>query len=713
MAGLFTLVFALGGWRAGLSRLSDNSFFWHLQTGNWILDNGIPHRDPYSFTAEGSRWVAQSWLAEAIYGVLDRAAGPFGIRLLVGVTGALVAALTFRLVLRVCRDHLIAAVLTLAAVGASFTLWSERPLFLALLAFVGLLWIVEVPDGPLGRRAVVAVPAVIWLWVNVHGTYTLGFVYLGLHLAGRWLEGAPPWRDRERTLAQAAGIALAATLVNPYGPGLLLFPFKLLGRGEILRQVTEWRTPDLGTVQGLMLAVWTAVFAGCLLAGRHRPLRRDLVVTVPFLLLAFWAMRNIALAPLVGVAAAARAVAPRTPRPDERTALNRVVALGLLFLAAVWGAQAGRQPHFDLDRYPVAALRFAADNGLLGKRLMTTDQWAGYVILEYWPEQRVFADDRFDMYPVEVLRDLFRFSDADPSWPDILDRRQIDVVVWPRHAPVVGLLAADGRWERRYDDELAVVYARRPPPAPPAQAPPFSAPSAPGPSDLQAIVDRFVAEQSVPFSVVVEDFTTGARAAHLAGREVLSASLYKLFVAAELLQRIDAGILDRDALSGDGTGRTVGQCIRDMIVVSDNKCGVWGLRAVGSGALDRSLRQQGFSGTSLGSPQRTTAADVARFLTRTRDGKGRSAELYELLRAQQVNDRLSAGLPPGTPLAHKTGDRQHWAHDAGIVTIAGRDLLVVALSGPWPAPCCDADRPGPSEAEAFGAIAELARRIVS
>ncbi|MGH9012271.1 MAG: hypothetical protein ACRDYF_20870, partial [Acidimicrobiia bacterium] len=437
MAGLFTLVFALGGWRAGLSRLSDNSFFWHLQTGNWILDHGIPHRDPYSFTAEGSRWVAQSWLAEAIYGGLDRTVGPFGIRLLVAVTGALVAALTFRLVLRLCHDHLIAAVLTLAAIGASFTLWSERPLFLALLAFVGLLWIVEVPDGPLGRRALVAVPALIWLWANVHGTYTLGFVYLGLHLVGRWLEGAPPWRGRERTLAQAAGIALAAILVNPYGPGLLLFPGRLLGRGEILRQVTEWRSPDLDTVQGLMLAVWTAVFVGCLLAGRHRPLRRDLVVSVPFLLLAVWAMRNIAVAPLVGVAAVARAVAPQTPRPDEGTPLNRVVALALLALAVGWGVQAGRESHFDLDRYPVAALRFAGDHGLLGQRLMTTDQWAGYVILEYWPEQRVFADDRFDMYPVGVLRDLFRFSDADPSWPEILDRQRIDVVVWPRQAPIV------------------------------------------------------------------------------------------------------------------------------------------------------------------------------------------------------------------------------------------------------------------------------------
>jgi beta-lactamase class A len=208
----------------------------------------------------------------------------------------------------------------------------------------------------------------------------------------------------------------------------------------------------------------------------------------------------------------------------------------------------------------------------------------------------------------------------------------------------------------------------------------------------------------------------------LADRKVLSASLYKLFVARELQRRVYAGTLDRAgpaAPAADGTGRTVGECIRDMIVGSDNPCGTWGLGQVGSGRLDATLARDGFPGTSLASPQQTTAADVARFFERARDGTllgpGREAatgELYGLLRAQQVNDRLPAGLPPGTPIAHKTGDRIHWAHDAGIISGPGEVLLVV-LSGPWPAPCCDADHPGPGEDRAFGAIAELARRVWS
>jgi beta-lactamase class A len=728
MAGLFTLVFALGGWRAGLSRLSDNSFFWHLRTGRRILDHGIPHADPYSFTAAGRRWVAQSWLAETLYGVLDRAVGAFGIRLLTALTGAAVAAVTYRLVHRLSRDRLAAVGLTLAAIGASFTLWSARPLFLGILAFLGLLWIVEVPDSWLGRRAIWTIPVLVWLWANVHGTFSLGLVYLGLHLAGRWLEGAPFWAGRERVLASAAVIAVAVAAVNPYGPGLLLFPVELLSRGDILKRVTEWRSPDFRTIQGLMFGGWLAVFVACLALGRNRPSRRDVVVTVPFLLLAFWAQRNIALSPLVGVAAAARCVARDAPRPAADSPLNRIVAVALLGLGLVWTAQAAGEPNFDDSIYPVAAMRWVADNGLLGQRLMTDDAWGGYLILKYWPEQKVFVDDRYDMYPRSVLEDFLHFSDADGRWSEILDRNRIDLVVWPANAPIVRLMEASPGWTEVHRDKRAVVLVRHaapptavPPPAPeppkgtPAPDPPKGT-SAPAPG-LGKVVDRFVAEQPVPFSVVIRRLPAGAAVTHLADRQVLSASLYKLFVAAELLRETHDGRLSPQAPTDDGSGRTAGECIRDMIVVSDNDCGVWGLRRVGYGKLDATLARQGFPGTSLASPQRTTAADVAGFFERARDGtllgaggEAATAELYGLLRAQQVNDRLPIGLPPGTAIAHKTGDRLHWAHDAGIVTAPGSDLLLVVLSGPWPAPCCDADHPGPAEARAFGSIAELARR---
>jgi len=222
----------------------------------------------------------------------------------------------------------------------------------------------------------------------------------------------------------------------------------------------------------------------------------------------------------------------------------------------------------------------------------------------------------------------------------------------------------------------------------------------------------------VPFSVVAVDLVTGERATRLSDRQVRSASLYKLFVARELLRRIDAGELSREAPANDGEGRTVGACLEAMIVVSDNPCGVAGLDIVGRGAQDAGLHDDGFISTSLASPQRTSADDVALFLTQARDGtllgaggKDVSAELYGLLQRQQVNDRMPLGLPPGTPIAHKTGDIRQWAHDAGIITTPSGDVLLTILSGPWASPCCDADHPGPAEAKAFGAIADLASAV--
>jgi beta-lactamase class A len=286
---------------------------------------------------------------------------------------------------------------------------------------------------------------------------------------------------------------------------------------------------------------------------------------------------------------------------------------------------------------------------------------------------------------------------------------------------VLGLLVAgctSGSADPAPTTTTGQVTAPSPSAAPSTEPPTTTAAPADERTELQRVVDGAVAGRPVPFSVVVEDLTTGVRADHDAGREVWSASLYKLFVAREVLRRFGAGELRRDAQAGDGRGRTWEQCLHDMIVVSDDPCGVAGLRLVGHGALDARLAADGYRSTHLDNPQRTSAQDVTRFLLATRDrtllgpgGEELTAELWDLLRAQQVDDRLPVGLPPGTPIAHKTGDRTGWAHDAGVVTAPRGDYLVVVLTGPWAAPCCHEETLGPADRAAFGAIADVSARV--
>jgi hypothetical protein len=411
--------------------------------------------------AKGTPWVVQSWLAEVTYGSLDRLAGPFAIRVFCGLVGVGISVLAFRLALRVSHDRVRAALITIAALAPLYTLWSERPLLIGVLFFMLVLWTVEVPDGLLGRRELLALPVIFWLWANVHGTFALGFAYLGLHLLGRWLEGHRPWEGRERRLVLGGVFAFLVCFVNPYGVSLVTFPVDLMRRGDALRDVIEWMSPNFHSVRGLAFALWVVVFVVVVARARRRVTIRDLVVTIPFLVLGFWALRNIALAPLVGLPVVARAVAAKRPPEDARLRLGWAFVAVFALVAMAMGFRAAGQPDFALEAYPVKAMNAVERQGLLGRRVLTDDADAGYTILRYGTDQPVFMDDRFDMYPLSVIRDFTTVSAGTAGWDDVLRDHDVEVVVWERGRTLTELLTQSDRWKVTYRDPDYLTFVRR------------------------------------------------------------------------------------------------------------------------------------------------------------------------------------------------------------------------------------------------------------
>lgn len=456
-ATLLGLILALIVWLLELRPLIDNSFLIHLETGHWILDHrSVPTGDVFSFSAPGVPWVVQSWLASVAYAVIDQTVGPFGIQVLRAATCALITFLVFQLALRLVGDRTRATLLAFAATAMSITVWAERPLLQGVLAMVVLIWVVEVPGSFVGRHPLAVVPPLMWLWANFHGSFSLGFAYLVLHVGGRWLDGARPTEGRERTLLGATGVALLVCVVNPLGVKLLTFPVELLSRGDTLSHIREWRSPDFHSVMGLLFALWIVAFVVGIARGRERCSRRDLLVSVVFLLLALWALRNLVVAPLVALPVVARACAVTERRPDRRPLLNLVVLALFFVLGATGLAQAAGAKHFDFSGYPVEAMEAVDKEGLLGRRLLTTDAWAAYVIHEYGPRQPVFLDDRYDMYPTALSDDYFDLADGKANWQQILDRHDIEVIVWDEEQPLAALLDLDtARWTRvhRHTDE--------------------------------------------------------------------------------------------------------------------------------------------------------------------------------------------------------------------------------------------------------------------
>ncbi len=154
---------------------------------------------------------------------------------------------------------------------------------------------------------------------------------------------------------------------------------------------------------------------------------------------------------------------------------------------------------------------------------------------------------------------------------------------------------------------------------------------------------------------------------------------------------------DADVYKAVGKTLTLRQLCEAMITVSSNfatnllieKLGVENIRRtvtrLGAGGMqvlrgveDQKAFDKGLSNT-------TTARGLLVLLTKIASGQAVSsradAEMAEILKRQKFNDAIPAGLPPNTPVGHKTGSITKIHHDAAIVYGPRPYVLVVLVRG--------------------------------
>jgi hypothetical protein len=442
--------FVLWGLLIGISPLHDNSFLTHLATGRIIVDRGaIPRADPYSFTAPGHAWVVQSWLASLLYGLADSLGGLEAVRMLNALLVAGLAALVWHLTraASLVPRVLIAALVVSVGVGV----WVERPLLFGLLG-IGL--VIALAEGHGDPRW--AIP-VMWMWVNTHGSFPLGFVAVGLMALGARLDGDRPVRELKVLGWMAVGTALGA--VNPLGPRLLLFPLELLHKSHQFRAIEDWQPLRLDHTWAVLFLLQVVVAA--LLVVRLRSWRAVLPL-VAFTVLALMSSRNAAPASIVlipGMAAGAVGLGTVDGLRRSRAALGVIavcVVAGCIFAVAALTGPATR-----LDAYPEDAVTWIDEQGLLADHLVAPDYVGNYLEARYGPRHQVFIDDRVDMYPAAVVDDSLALVHADDDWSAVLDRYRAGAVLWRRDKPLAAKLKASDGWRIAYQDEDWFVFLRK------------------------------------------------------------------------------------------------------------------------------------------------------------------------------------------------------------------------------------------------------------
>jgi hypothetical protein len=433
-----------------------------VRAGTEMMDSGHVLRTDILMTwTLGRPWLNQQWGAELLFGAVYRVGGWLGL----AACRALLVGAIFTFVLLACRragaTRRTAALLVLGTgVLVSMGL-ALRAQLLGMLCFSILLWLLA-GRASHGRRTWWAVPLEV-LWVNVHGSFFLGPLLLGL----TWL------RDRARRDADADRMlvltfaVLGATLVNPFGPRVWSYVVQVTGNPLVVDTVSEWRPPSIRTLPGFLFFVSVAAVVA-LLARRPDPVPwTTLLVLGVFFAIGLTAVRaSIWWELLIPVEAAALLPASEGRSRDPVSPLNAVL-VGVLVLAVTasfvhWLPYASQDPPERLLAHAPEGIANELRSLLSpGERFFNAQEWGSWFELQL-PGDPVLVDSRFELIPPGVWSDYLAVSRGREGWQAILDRWGVSVVALSRdqQQALIPIIRDDPNWHLVYADADGLVFTR-------------------------------------------------------------------------------------------------------------------------------------------------------------------------------------------------------------------------------------------------------------
>jgi hypothetical protein len=465
------LAIALPVLAALLASLSSVDLASNLRAGDEILRTGaIPRTDTWTFTAAGEPWFDQQWGAQVILQAVYRVGGWTGLALLRAALVGIIFGAVLAIALRRGVSARNAALVTLAAFVIAAPALALRPQLLGMALFAILLALVS--DRRRRPARIWAIPVLVIVWANVHGSFFLAPLVLGL----AWLEDASERADGAHRTLLVAVVSLVAACVTPYGPAVWAYAVGLSTNPEVTRRITEWQPTTIRDGTGILFFLSVAaIVAWIARSGRAVPWPTLAWLGV-FAAIGLYAQRGLAwwsLAAAVAVlglvprgaetAETAEAAEPVTPPTLRR--LNLVVASALVLagiaLLPTWRpSDAGTGvPIGVLTDAPPGVTAALRDVVRPGDHVFNPQPWGSWFELAV-PDVQVALDSRIEFFPIEVWDDYERVVAGGDGWEERLASWDVAVIVVEEsEGPFAARLEGAG-WERTYADSDGAIFRR-------------------------------------------------------------------------------------------------------------------------------------------------------------------------------------------------------------------------------------------------------------
>lgn len=478
----------LTGAAAGLSYVWNHDIFWHLASGEWMLDNArVLGTDPFSIDPE-PQWINVHWLFQLIVAVLHRMGG---FELLSVLKAALSAAalLVFALALRrrVARGWLI--VCGLAMLPVMDDRLRVRPeIFTLVFLILTIVLIEHVRRGGRPERLWWLVPLML-VWANMHGLYVLGLGLVWSTVLGALVDRALGRSVVGEILTQKALVPIVAgtvaVLISPWpvtsaAQPLLLWT-RISGQTAYYTYAVAELRPGWDVFWRFPAALGLLVAAGAAMIANRRAVPLAHVVWVlAFAALGGLAIRNVGLIGPVGAYLLAAhggdlikklAARPRLGRLGPIANAAAVILAGAVAVGYATGLTyriGGTQKAFGAglreEHYPIKTAEFLRNLSADGDVLCANFGDAGVFIYHCYPRRRLYMDGRLEAHSLERFIRQHRIYNAlrtarTAGSVELPDEVRF-IIIRSNNRQHLQALTASDRFKLIYIDPAAVCFAR-------------------------------------------------------------------------------------------------------------------------------------------------------------------------------------------------------------------------------------------------------------
>jgi hypothetical protein len=475
---LFLVVLFCGIFYLTLRPIIDPDFWWHLRTGQLIIQtHEIPRVDPFSFTANAKQWITHEWLTELfIYKLFQL--GSYG--LLIFIFSAIITTSLLFAFLNCpngSKPYIAGFTLLLGAI-ASGPIWGVRPQMFTILFTSIFIFLLDRYRLKQNLKWLIPIPLIMVLWVNLHGGYIIGIGIELIYLVGYILE-ILKLRYRNKTkidvvtrkslliLFSVIITSVLAALLNPVGIRILTYPFQTLTDPAMQTFIQEWLSPDFHNVIWLPFAIMILLLIGLGMVGNRPISTTKILLTLVFGFGALRSMRNISLFAIVVIPVIADQLSYLINfklNPQKPSRIFKWIAaflISVIVVAVVLGfvKVINDQPKSVAESYPKEAVDWIIEHKPEGK-IFNSYNWGGYFIWRLYPDYLVYIDGRADLYGEELMSNYRGIYFTQPGWEAKLNQNNIQLVLIEPDAMLADALRQSSTWKILFEDKLSVVFEK-------------------------------------------------------------------------------------------------------------------------------------------------------------------------------------------------------------------------------------------------------------